>query len=84
MFRLMQSIDQVNRSLDENMRQLLLINAKLERLQYAPAQVQSSSSFIASGLNLVEDSRPNENTHRILMYIVTGFLISYFLKWLFY
>ncbi|KAI8130644.1 Oxysterol-binding protein-related protein 8 [Lucilia cuprina] len=45
--KLMLAVDQINKSLDDHKRQLLLINSKLERLQYAPhnASTQSHSSL---------------------------------------
>lgn len=86
-FRLAQSIDQVNRALDENMRQLLLINARLERLQYGPSGPGSSgyaSSLNSSGIALALDATQHITFHRIVLYVLAGLFISYILRWLLY
>lgn len=74
----MLAVDQINKSLDDHKRQLMLINSKLERLQYAPHNVnlQSRSSFLSA--------LPQSLVIRASAYAFAALLVSLCLKWLLY
>ncbi|XP_023291188.2 oxysterol-binding protein-related protein 8 isoform X2 [Lucilia cuprina] len=76
--KLMLAVDQINKSLDDHKRQLLLINSKLERLQYAPhnASTQSHSSLWSA--------LPQSLVIRASAYAFAALLVSLCLKWLLY
>ncbi|XP_065371666.1 oxysterol-binding protein-related protein 8 isoform X2 [Calliphora vicina] len=77
--KLMLAVDQVNKSLDDHKRQLVLINSKLERLQYAPhnTNTQSHSSSLLGAL-------PQSMLIRASAYAFAALLVSLCLKWLLY
>lgn len=81
--RLMLAVDQINKSLDDHKRQLVMMNTKLERLQYAPQNAnmhgQSSSLFGA-----ITSTVPQSVVIRALAYAFAALLVSLCLKWLLY
>lgn len=74
----MLAVDQVNKSLDDHKRQLVLINSKLERLQYAPHHANTQSHTTLLG------ALPQSLVIRALAYAFAAVLVSLCLKWLLY
>lgn len=80
-FRLMIAVDQLNKALDDQKRQLIMINSKLERLQYAPphnAYMEHSSSVMGA----ITRNLPQPMVIRALAYAFAALLVSLCLKWL--
>ncbi|XP_075148470.1 oxysterol-binding protein-related protein 8 isoform X6 [Haematobia irritans] len=77
--KLMLAVDQLNNALDDHKRQLVMINAKLERLQYAPPHnTEHSSSF----WGVITRTIPQPLVIRALAYAFAALLVSLCLKWL--
>lgn len=75
----MLAVDQLNTALDDHKRQLVMINAKLERLQYAPPHPAEHSSSL---LGVITRTIPQPLVIRALAYAFAALLVSLCLKWL--
>ncbi|XP_073815265.1 oxysterol-binding protein-related protein 8 isoform X8 [Musca autumnalis] len=79
--KLMLAVDQLNSALDDHKRQLVQINTKLERLQYAPPHHNEHSSSV---WGVITRSIPQPLVIRALAYAFAALLVSLCLKWLLY
>ncbi|XP_011294880.1 oxysterol-binding protein-related protein 8 isoform X5 [Musca domestica] len=77
--KLMLAVDQLNNALDDHKRQLVMINAKLERIQYAPPHHTEHSSSV---WGVITRSIPQPLVIRALAYAFAALLVSLCLKWL--
>lgn len=75
----MLAVDQLNNALDDHKRQLVMINAKLERIQYAPPHHTEHSSSV---WGVISRSIPQPLVIRALAYAFAALLVSLCLKWL--
>lgn len=77
----MLAVDQINKSLDDHKRQLVMINSKLERLQYAPHNANNQSSTF---MGVITSTLPQSLVIRALAYAFAALLVSLCLKRLLY